>query len=77
MNFINIIQNPFILNAYFSKDYFYSFETDNQLKREELFNLLSRIYYLSKENTFFRYRKQWELIIKRYSYKIAYQKYNS
>lgn len=53
MNFINIIQNPFILNAYFSKDYFYSFETDNQLKREELFNLLSRIYYLSKEKILF------------------------
>ena len=53
INFINIIQNPFLLNSYFSKDFFYSFETDNQLKREELFNLLSRIYYLTREKMLF------------------------
>lgn len=53
MNFVNIIQNPFLLNSYFPKDFFYSFEIDNQLKREELFNLLSRINYLTKEKILF------------------------
>lgn len=53
INFVNIIQNPFLLNSYFEKDFFYDYETNNQLKREELFNLISRIYNCTKEKMLF------------------------
>lgn len=52
VNFVNIIQNPFLLNGFF-KDRFYDFESDNMLKREELYNLISRIYFSTNQNMVF------------------------
>ncbi|MBN2838108.1 MAG: hypothetical protein JXM74_05075 [Fusobacteriaceae bacterium] len=53
IKFVNIIQNPFLLGNYFYKDFFYDSEIDNQLKREELFNMISRLKHLTKETLIF------------------------
>ncbi len=53
MNFFNIIQNPFILNNSFKTDEIFTINHIERYKKEELFNLISRIFYLTTDKMFF------------------------
>lgn len=48
LNFINFLQNPFLLNGTF-KEKEYDFESDSYLKREELYNLISSVYIATEK----------------------------
>lgn len=52
MNFINPVQNPFLLNGSVQKK-IYDSEMDNYFKREELFNLISKILFSTSESLMF------------------------
>lgn len=51
LNFVNFMQNPFILNGSIKSPY--DWEQNNQNKREELYNLLSGLIQATNKNIFF------------------------
>ena len=51
MNFVNFMQNPFLLNS--SVKGIYDWETNNLHKREELYNLLAGLIQATEKNIFF------------------------